>query len=322
VKNIRCGDDKSGHGSDNHVWYFDVVGTGAGSNGYDVFLGGWNGKAHWNYFGQSVTVGPIKGSDKSVELIIAINGNANCHKKFTVEAPKSCASNGHGDDGGKDRDHDGYSKAPSHGCDLQYKIANAEVKGNSWYFDVTVRGTGSNGYDVFTNGWATKAGWQYFGGTAKLGPFNRNDKAEIIIARNGDANCNIRVVVTLQNGGGHWRAATTAANNLEAANGELRMTDDNAALKIGNTTSLKAEMYPNPANTFVNIDLSQITNQEATVQIINQLGQVEQSVQVKDAGKLQLDTQRLGEGTYIMRIIGNNATLVTQRLMVSHKNND
>jgi Secretion system C-terminal sorting domain len=79
-------------------------------------------------------------------------------------------------------------------------------------------------------------------------------------------------------------------------------------------------MYPNPANQYVRIDLSQVTDQEAMVQLINQLGQVEQSIKVKDANtNLELNTQGFTNGTYTVRIINNQNTLVTQRLVILHK---
>jgi hypothetical protein len=183
ITNKRCSDNGTST-PDDDTFSFDFTGTGSGSNGYDLFVGGWNGKSYWNYFGNSVSVGPFRIKDGNVTLIAAVNGNANCNKTITVEPTAPC------------------SVAP---CDINYSISNKQCNDNgtpcnadddTFTFDFVGTGSGSNGYDLFVGDWNGKQYWNYFGKTVTVGPFLiKNGAVNFIFARNGDANCNKKFAV-------------------------------------------------------------------------------------------------------------------------------
>jgi Secretion system C-terminal sorting domain len=175
VTNKRCNDNGTAT-ADDDTFTFDFTGTGSGSNGYDVFVGSFNGKGGWNYFGKSVQLGPFSIKNGNVTLLVAVNGNANCYKTITVTPTAVCS------------------------CDINYIVSNNQCNDNgtpcdatddTFTFEVMGTGTGSNGYDLFLNDWNGKQYWNYFGEKSKLGPFKIKDgNVNLIIARNGDANCN------------------------------------------------------------------------------------------------------------------------------------
>jgi Secretion system C-terminal sorting domain len=181
VTNKRCNDNGTTT-ADDDTFTFDFTGIGTGSNGYDVFVGNFNGKGGWNYFGQSVQLGPFSIKNGNVTLIVAVNGNANCYKTITVTPTAVCS------------------------CDINYIVSNNQCNDNgtpcdasddTFTFEVMSTGTGSNGYDLFLNDWNGKQYWNYFGEKSKLGPFKIKDgNVNLIIARNGDANCNKKFAVT------------------------------------------------------------------------------------------------------------------------------
>jgi Secretion system C-terminal sorting domain len=184
ITNKRCNDNGTST-PDDDTFSFDFTGTGSGSNGYDLFVGSWNGKSYWNYFGNSVSVGPFRIKDGNVTLIVAINGNANCNKTISVPPTAPC------------------SVAP---CDINYSVSNnvcndngtpCDASDDTFTFEVNGTGTGSNGYDLFLGGWGGKQYWNYFGQSVKIGPFKIKDGAvNFIIARNGDPACNKTFSVT------------------------------------------------------------------------------------------------------------------------------
>jgi Secretion system C-terminal sorting domain len=182
VSNKKCNNNGTST-PDDDTFTFDFMGTGTGSNGYDLFVGNWNGKSYWQYFGNAVTVGPFRIKDGNVTLIVARNGDVTCNKTISVEPTATC------------------SVAP---CDINGIVSNKKCNNNgtstpdddTFTFDFMGTGTGSNGYDLFVGNWNGKSYWQYFGNAVSVGPFRIKDgNVTLIVARNGDVSCNKTITV-------------------------------------------------------------------------------------------------------------------------------
>lgn len=75
-------------------------------------------------------------------------------------------------------------------------------------------------------------------------------------------------------------------------------------------------IYPNPANTTINIDLASIQLDEIT--IINVLGGIETSVKEINTSIISLDASQYNAGTYFVRFTSKNGKSQTRKLIITH----
>lgn len=88
------------------------------------------------------------------------------------------------------------------------------------------------------------------------------------------------------------------------------------ALKNHTSQNESFDMYPNPANTTVTIDLSPLQNRSAVIRIINITGQeVYNDTMEKTAPTKVINTGNLAEGMYLM-LIESEDKLYTQKLLI------
>lgn len=79
-----------------------------------------------------------------------------------------------------------------------------------------------------------------------------------------------------------------------------------------------SDIYPNPANNFVNLDFEMTPAvKQAKVRIINLLGSVVKEVEIeKGASQLKLDVSDLDNGVYFYSVLINGDTYKTKKLII------
>jgi hypothetical protein len=110
-----------------------------------------------------------------------------------------------------------------------------------------------------------------------------------------------------------------------AAHYRLKMIDLDAAFAYSDVKSIRTDLnatvkvYPNPASDFANITLAPASG-NTTIRLLNMNGQVmiEKNVPV-NSRLVSLPLQQYSNGSYVISISGDNGTLQTIKLMVSHK---
>jgi hypothetical protein len=85
-----------------------------------------------------------------------------------------------------------------------------------------------------------------------------------------------------------------------------------------NTATQLINIYPNPANNFLNIDLSKYLNHNSgTIEIYNSLGNLEKTLPVNSMTEnLTINTYDLSAGTYLMVLKSNGTKLLSQPFMI------
>lgn len=74
--------------------------------------------------------------------------------------------------------------------------------------------------------------------------------------------------------------------------------------------------YPNPANSFINIDVANF-NEIATLRIVDALGITVKLAQINGESNLKFSTGDLRQGVYFYSLISNNKTILTRRLVIT-----
>jgi hypothetical protein len=87
----------------------------------------------------------------------------------------------------------------------------------------------------------------------------------------------------------------------------------------GLTTQKLAELriYPNPANDFVNIDLTGQLNGQNEITIFNALGQPVKTLKSVESLKVQIDISDLVQGLYYVTVKTDNNLLLTSKLLIN-----
>jgi Secretion system C-terminal sorting domain len=89
----------------------------------------------------------------------------------------------------------------------------------------------------------------------------------------------------------------------------------NATLAIAQNDALKFDMYPNPAHDEINISAS---NPISEITISSMLGQVVYSARQQNKMKVELNTGKLPDGTYLVHIRHQNGTSSYSKLQIAH----
>ena len=82
---------------------------------------------------------------------------------------------------------------------------------------------------------------------------------------------------------------------------------------IDDVDALSINVYPNPASRFLHIESASVISM---VEMFNTVGQ-RVMVQSANSQSLQLDLAGLAEGSYSLRIIGQNGELSTRKIIIS-----
>ena len=77
------------------------------------------------------------------------------------------------------------------------------------------------------------------------------------------------------------------------------------------------QIYPNPANDFVNIDLTGPFYEKNEITIYNVLGQLVKTLKSVEPSKVQIDISDLVAGLYYVTVKTNNNLLLTTKLIVN-----
>ena len=77
------------------------------------------------------------------------------------------------------------------------------------------------------------------------------------------------------------------------------------------------QLYPNPANEFVNITFSEFPTKPKSVKIINQLGQVKKQIRLTSSDEIQLITSDMHQGFYLIEIIDKNNSTFVKKLIIN-----
>ncbi len=91
-----------------------------------------------------------------------------------------------------------------------------------------------------------------------------------------------------------------------------------AALSVSETAapSLAINAYPNPANSYINIDVDNFS-EKATLRIVDALGVTVKTATINGEANLKFNTTDLREGVYFYSLISNNKTILTRRLVIT-----
>jgi putative CocE/NonD family hydrolase len=127
-----------------------------------------------------------------------------------------------------------------------------------------------------------------------------------------------RFDVNLQNGGEMYVAGDTNVANITIhhnPNFKSRITipGNNAALAIEDRTADQVLFFPNPANDFINIPSSIAATK---IQIISLSGQIQ--VEQKSTITQQMNTSRLAEGSYILKVTTPDGSTSNQLISIRH----
>jgi len=98
-------------------------------------------------------------------------------------------------------------------------------------------------------------------------------------------------------------------------------TEEETAYKVVRFRDLlDANVFPNPANQFVNVDVSEFIDKDIEVFMYNLTGQQvdhKQLSRVSEA-RIQFNTANQVDGTYLIRIISTDGDQVTKKFTVAH----
>ena len=85
-----------------------------------------------------------------------------------------------------------------------------------------------------------------------------------------------------------------------------------------NTSTQLINLYPNPANGYINFDMSKYSNYNSgTIEIYNSLGTLEKSIALNSlTDKLTININDLSVGTYLLVVKSNGNKLVSQPFMI------
>lgn len=105
-------------------------------------------------------------------------------------------------------------------------------------------------------------------------------------------------------------------STVEALVDDFFIYDQGFATSVGTTVEeLKANIYPNPANKMVNVQLSR--NSTGTIGIYDLLGKEVTSISMDGANKYAISTAQLAAGTYMI-LVQTEKTIQTQKLVIAH----
>jgi hypothetical protein len=109
---------------------------------------------------------------------------------------------------------------------------------------------------------------------------------------------------------------------------KVEITENNDALVMsvkanndgkGQTkTAGKIEVYPNPTNTVINLDLSSYKNMDVEIQLVNLMGTMVKTQKVESNSDqfVQMNVEDLSVGTYIIRLKANGLQDQIQRINI------
>lgn len=84
--------------------------------------------------------------------------------------------------------------------------------------------------------------------------------------------------------------------------------------KLNNTAKLI--VYPNPAQSVLNVELNKNTSDNATITLVNTLGQVVYST-TSDASLTQINTANIANGLYTLTVTSNSEVVTTQKVVIN-----
>ncbi len=116
-----------------------------------------------------------------------------------------------------------------------------------------------------------------------------------------------------------WKDATTGTVYGHVYVRFIHMTSGTCTASTGEEMALNFEVYPNPADQNINIQLDESSSKEINVSIVDVLGKVV-STSTLGAGTIatSIATQNLMNGVYFVTFATDSKTLLTKKIVVRH----
>ena len=124
-----------------------------------------------------------------------------------------------------------------------------------------------------------------------------------------------------------YNNATNASSpytlTIQIGSTTFRMNQDGTQQTISGSTEeslSNVNIYPNPANSMVNLEFNATQSGQTQIRFIDQMGRVAQTYyQTTTAGNnlMNLDINSVPAGVYFVQMISNEQT-ITKRLVISH----
>jgi len=89
-----------------------------------------------------------------------------------------------------------------------------------------------------------------------------------------------------------------------------------SSVKNNNNNYDHVSVYPNPTNSWVNIDFKRNINKNITLKLFNIQGMLIKSTEYKSSEKIKLDLSNLSKGSYIIQITSDNHTYTVEKIFV------